>query len=198
MTKEKTLSVLSAIKTTYFYAYKDFTKQQFLQLCDIWYECLKPFSDEQVATAIKIALMEQSTPPVPSDIIKYIKRAIFFDKPSDVEFWSILMSAVEKIKTTYVQEEQWQLYRKALYELSDKTMCKEIYDKLPTEIQKTIDFSTFVFYASLDEKALSIERNRFLKAIPENREMVFQKEVSIGSNFLYLENKLKLGDGEND
>ena len=198
MTKEKTLSVLSAIKTTYFYAYKDFTKQQFLQLCDIWYECLKPFSDEQVATAIKIALMEQSTPPVPSDIIKYIKRAIFLDKPSDVECWSILMSAVEKIKKTYVKEEGCFMCLKALYELKDKTRCKEIYDKLPNEIQKTIDFSTFVFYASLDEKALSIERNRFLKAIPEKREMDFQKEVSVGRKFLYLEKQLKLGDGEND
>ena len=191
MTKQKVIEILTIIKSTYFYAFKDLTKEQFSQLCSVWYECLKCFSDEQVSDAIRMALMEHSTPPVPADIVKYAKQSLLLEQPTDTEFWNKLMTAVDKIKNTYVQEYKGSLWKKALFELNNKSKCEEIYEELPIEVKKTIDFQTFILYAGLDEKSLSIERNRFLKAIPEKREIIFNKKLTQQNNLL-MENKNQL------
>ena len=186
MTKAKVIEVLNTIKTTYYYAYKDFTKQQFLDLCTVWYECLKSFTDEQVSKAVQVALMEHSNPPVPADIVVCAKKLILLEQPTDNEYWNELMTAVEKIKTTFVQEYVGSPFRTPLYQLKDKRKCKDIYEQLSLEVKKTIDFQTFIMYAGLDEKALSIERNRFLKAIPEKREAVAKSRMITTNNLLLI------------
>lgn len=193
MTKSKAIEILNTIKTTYYYAYKDFTREQFLELCKIWYECLKPFTDEQVSKAVQIALMELSTPPVPADIVGYAKKAILLEQPTDNDYWNELMTAVDKIKNTFVQEYAGSPFRTPLYQLKDKSKSKEIYETLSLEVRKTVGFQTFIIYAGLDEKGLSVERNRFLKAIPEKREVIFSKKLTEQNNLLVEENKqLKL------
>ena len=189
MTKSKVIEVLNTIKTTYYYAYKDFSKQQFLELCKIWYECLKAFTDEQVGKAVQIALMEHSMPPVPADIVGYAKKAILLEKPTDDDYWNELMTAVEKIRNTFVQEYAGSPFRTPLYQLKDKSKSKEIYETLSLEVRKTVGFQTFIIYAGLDEKALSVERNRFLKAIPDKREAIFIRELTEQNNLLIEQNK---------
>ena len=115
MTKQKVIEILTLIKSTYFYAFKDLTKEQFSQLCTVWYECLNPFTDEQVSKAVQVALMEYSTPPVPADIVSCAKKAILLEQPTDNDYWNELMSAVEKIKTTFVQEYVGSPYRTPIY-----------------------------------------------------------------------------------
>lgn len=189
MTKQKVIEILTVIKSTYFYAFKDLTKEQFSQLCTVWYECLKPFTDEQVSKAVQIALMEHSTPPVPADIVGYAKKLILLEQPTDNDYWNELMTAVEKIKNTFEQEYNGCPFRTPIYQLKDKSKCKEIYETLSLEVRKTVGFQTFIMYAGLDEKGLSVERNRFLKAIPEKREVIFSKKLTAQNNLLVGNNK---------
>lgn len=189
MTKQKVIEILTVIKSTYFYAFKDLTKEQFSQLCTVWYECLKPFTDEQVSKAVQVALMEHSTPPVPADIVGYAKKLILLEQPTDNDYWNELMTAVEKIKSTFVQEYAGSPFRTPLYQLKDKSKSKEIYETLSLEVRKTVGFQTFIMYAGLDEKSLAIERNRFLKSIPEKREVIFNSKLTDKNNLLVQDNK---------
>lgn len=184
MTKNKVIDILNLIKTTYHYAYRDFTKEQFCDLCTVWYECLKSFTDEQVGKAVQIALMQKTTPPVPADIVENAKKAILLEKPTDTEYWNMLLVAVDKIKNTYVQEYPGSAYRTPLYQLKDKLKCANIYDELPIEVKKTIDFGTFLTYGGLDEKSIAIERNRFLKAIPEVKQALLEQQLTKGNTLL--------------
>lgn len=90
-------------------------------------------------------------------------------QPNYNELWNILVGAVNEIRTTFVQEYAGSCYGTPLYQLKDKSRCEPMYNKLPIEIRKIIDFGTFVLYGGLDEKAMTVERNRFLKAIHEKR-----------------------------
>lgn len=81
------------------------------------------------------------------------------------ELWSILVLAVNEIKTKLHQEYHGSPYRVPIYQLKDKSHCKPIYDKLPDKVKKAVDFGTFVLYGGLSEKELTTERNRFLRAL---------------------------------
>lgn len=183
MDKSKVVELITRIKAEYFFQLNGMSDEQVVLKAEHWYECLKDYSNEQVMDGFKIALMKKDGPPTIADLVSFIQKAERINQPSDNELWSLLLNGVNMIKTTFVQETPSSMYRKALYELKDKSRCKEVYDRLPVEIQKAIDFQTFVLYGGLDEKSLSIERNRFLKAIPEIRTAVLEKKM-VGSNNL--------------
>lgn len=184
MKKSELIQVLMTIHANYRYVFKDMSKEEYEAMRDTWWACFGGYPTERVLNAVKLALLKNTYPPTIADIYGYIQRAEQLEQPSDNELWNILLGAVNEIKTTYVQEYQGSLYRTPLYLLKNKSRCKPIYDKLPIEIKKTVDFGTFVLYGGLDEKAMAVERNRFLKAIPDKREAVAESRMIKTNNLL--------------
>jgi hypothetical protein len=162
------------------------SKDEYDLMRNSWWECLKDYPTESVLNAVKLALIKNTYPPTIADIVAYIRKAEQLNQPSDNEFWNILVEAVNEIKTRHVQEYKGSCYRTPIYLLKDKSLCRKIYDKLPIEVRKTVDFGTFVLYGGLDEKAMAVERNRFLKAIPEKREAVAESRMIRTNNILLI------------
>lgn len=189
MKRTELLQVLTLIKANYRYVFKDMSEGEYNLMRDSWWDCLKDYSLAQVLNAVKLALLKNSYPPTIADIVTYIRKIEQLNQPSDNEFWNILLEAVNEIRTTLVQEYEGSCYRTPIYELKDKSRCKPIYERLPIEVKKTIDFGTFVLYGGLDDKAMAVERNRFLKAIPEKREAVAESRMIKGNNLLLIGDK---------
>lgn len=185
MKRSELVQVLTLIKANYRYIFKDMSEGEYEAMRNSWWDCLKDYPTESVLNAVKLALLKNAYPPTIADIYGYIRKAEQLNQPSDNEYWNILVGAVNEIRTTLVQEYKGSCYRTPLYLLKDKSRCKPIYNRLPIEVRKTVDFGTFVLYGGLDEKAMAVERNRFLKAIPEKREAVAESRM-IGTNNLLL------------
>lgn len=192
MTKSEVVQLLMRIKAEFPYSFKTDTEEMLELRMQNWYECLKDYSNKQVMDGFKIALMKMDKPPTIADLVSFIQKAELLNQPSDNELWSMLVESVNKIKTTFVQEEPSSVYRKALYELKDKSRCKTVYEQLPIEVRKVIDFQTFILFAGIDEKSLSIERNRFLKAIPEVRQAVSEGKIVQSNKLLSVAKQLRL------
>lgn len=197
MKRSELVQVLALIKANYRYVYKDMSEDEYNLMRDTWWECLKDYPLGAVMNAIKLAVMKNAYPPTIADIVSYIRKAEMLNQPSDNELWNILVGAVEEIKTTLVQEYYGSCYRTPIYQLKDKSRCKPIYEKLPIEVKKVIDFGTFIMYGGLDEKAMSVERGRFLKSIPEKREAIDESRM-IKTNNLLLTGEKGNGRNEND
>lgn len=191
MDKSKVIELITRIKAEYFFQLNGMSDEQVALKVEHWYECLQGYSNEQVMDGFKIALMKSDMPPTIPDIVSYIRKAELLKQPSDNELWSMLVEAVNTIKTTLVQETPTSMWRTPIYQLKDKSRCNDVYRKLPIEVRKCVNFETFVLYAGLEEKSMSIERNRFLKAVPEVRQAVSEKKM-VGQNNLYLPKKGRL------
>ena len=183
MKRSELVQVLTLIKANYRYVFKDMSKEEYDLMRDSWWECLKEYQFGAVLNAVKLSLLKNQYPPSIAEIVAYIRRAEQLSQPSDNEMWNKLASAVHEIKNTYINEYSC-CYGTPLYQLKDKSRCKAIYEKLPIEVRKTIDFGTFILYGGLDEKAMSVERNRFLKAIPEIREAIDESRMISTNNLL--------------
>lgn len=189
MKRSELVQVLTLIKANYRYVFKDMSEGEYNAMRNSWWECLKDYPTESVLNAVKLSLMKNAYPPTIADIYGYIRKAELLKQPSDNEFWNILVGAVNEIKTTLVQEYKGSLYRIPICELKDKSLCEPIYERLPIEVKKTIDFGTFVMYGGLDDKAMAVERNRFLKVIPEKREAVAESRMITANNILLIGDK---------
>lgn len=189
MKRTELLQVLTLIKSNYRYIFKDMNEGEYNLMRDTWWDCLKDYQFVEVLNAVKLSVLKNPYPPTIADIVKYIQKIEQLNQPSDNEYWNILIGAVNEIKTTLVQEYKGSVYRTPLYQLKDKSRCKPIYEKLPIEVKKTIDFGTFVLYGGLDDKAMAVERNRFLKVIPEKREAVAESRMIKTNNLLLIGDK---------
>lgn len=185
MNRNEVSELLLHIKAEFPYSFSNESEQLFDLRVAHWCDCLASYSKEQVYDGLKLSFMKKDTPPTIADIIAYIRKAQLLKEPSDNELWSLLVEAVNEIKTTLVQETPMSMYRIPIYQLKDKSRCAEVFDKLPIAVRKCVDFETFILYAGLEEKSMSIERNRFLKAIPEVRQAVSEKKM-VGVNNLAL------------
>lgn len=177
MTKSETIKLIMRIKAMFPYAFTTDTEEMLSLRINDWYECLKGYSHDQVMDGFKLSLMKKDNPPTISDLVGFIQKAERLQQPSDNELWNMLLSAVKCIKTIAVQEYQGSCYRTPLYQLKDKSRCMQFYEQLPFPVKKTIDFDTFILFAGLDDKSLSIERNRFLKAIPDVRTAISERQM---------------------
>lgn len=185
MNKEEVVELLMHIKAEFPYSFTNEAKELFEMRVAHWCDCLSEYTSKQAYDGLKLSFMKKDTPPTISDIVSYIRKAELLNQPSDNELWSILLRAVNEIKTTLGQETPTSMYRTPIYLLKDKSCCALVYEKLPIEVRMCVDFETFILYAGLEEKSISIERNRFLKTIPEVRQAVSEKKM-VGINNLYL------------
>lgn len=185
MNKEEVVELLMHIKAEFPYSFTNETRELFEIRVVHWCDCLSEYTTKQAYDGLKLSFMKKDTPPTIADIVSYIRKSELLNQPSDNELWSMLVKSVNEIKTTLVQETPTSMYRVPIYQLKDKIRCNVVYSKLPIEVRKCIDFETFILYASLEEKSISIERNRFLKAIPEVRQAVSEKNMVVQNN-LYL------------
>lgn len=194
MNKEEVVELLMHIKAEFPYSFTNETKELFEMRVGHWCECLAEYTTRQAYDGLKLSFMKKDTPPALSDIISYIRKSELLKQPSDNELWSMLVKSVKEIQETLVQEKPTNMYRTPIYQLKDKSRCASVYDKLPIEVRKCVDFSTFVLYADFDEKAMSIERNRFLKAVPEVRQAVSENKMVQTNNLLIYKKQLRLSN----
>ena len=163
-TKKNIAVVIATIKGLYPYYAKDGNIEL---LAKTWLLLLQEYSDDIINKALLLCLKENEQPPTPAHIIKKIKG--FTAKPYPTEMWAVLVKNLNKVFD--LQDKMWYSNSQQRQELKDK--CREIYGNLPKEIQIYLgSYSEFIRMANTvdNETALSIEKTRFLKAIPEIQE----------------------------
>lgn len=175
MQKETVVRIITEIKANYRYTYRDMTKEEMRLMVERWFDCLKPFSDNDVESAFRVALCKFSMPPTIADIIGIISRQERLKQPTDAELWSQLMKAVKQTKYEIYFEKDIRTHY--AYQLKTKEV-RDIYASLDEMIRAYIDFDGFCEYGAWDEIQLQIERSRFLKALPEIREAFAEKKLA--------------------
>lgn len=169
MKKSTAVRLIVEIKANYRYTYRDMTEEEMRILSERWYECLLPYTDEQVERAFRAALCKCAYSPTIADIIGIIQRQC--GKNNDLALWQTLKRAVGEICQT-----AWDARRGfiAIWEMRGAS-AKSVYDRLPAEVRECVDFESFCDMGGMSEKELGFERARFLKALPEKREENFEK-----------------------
>lgn len=175
MTEQSVWRLIAEIKANYRYTYKGMTDEEMKLMATRWHDCLKVYTDEQVDSAFKTAICKLSTPPTVADIIGIISRQERLLEPRDMELWQKLVHAVrETCQTVWCGDKVG--YR-ALWENRGKGV-REIYDRLPIILQEYCDFDSFCDMGGMTDEELRYERSRFLKAIPEIREILRERRLS--------------------
>lgn len=175
MQKETVVRIITEIKANYRYTYRDMTKDEMRLMVERWYDCLKPFTDNDVESAFCVALCKFSVPPTIADIIGIISRQERLKQPSDTELWAQLVKAVNQTKYTIYVEGSIDTY--PAYRWKPKEV-RDLYARLDELIRAYIDFDGFCEYGGWDEKQMQIERSRFLKSLPEIREAFAERKLA--------------------
>lgn len=175
MQKETVVRIITEIKANFRYTYRDMSKDEMRLMVERWYDCLKPFSDNDVESAFRVALCKSSVPPTIADIIGIISRQERLKQPSDTELWAQLMKAVKKTRYTIYVPGSIDAY--PAYRWKPKEV-RDIYAGLDELIRAYIDFDGFCEYGGWDDTQLQIERSRFLKALPEIREAFAERKLA--------------------
>lgn len=179
MEKRTAVRLITEITLNYGYAFKDMTDEKLRLLVERWFDCLKDYTEEQVETAFKITLCSLSRPPTIADIIGHIRKQNRLTEKSDLELWTELIEAAEDIR--------YQKWHPSLgwicgYEAPGEKE-RAVYNKLSPAIRAYLDFNALCDIAGMDNEERKYERSRFLKAIPELREGLQERElIGIGTN----------------
>lgn len=198
MTEQSVWRVIAEIKANYRYTYKGMTDKEMKLMVARWQDCLKAYTDEQVECAFKTALCKLSVPPTIADIIGIISRQERLLEPRDMELWQTLVHAVkETCQAVWCGEKVG--YR-AMWE-NRGNGAKAVYKRLPIILQEYCDFDSFCDMGGMTDEELRYERARFLKAIPEIREILRERRLS-GAEANKLprieqQETLRIGAGEN-
>ena len=197
MTEQSVWRLIAEIKANYRYTYKGMTDAEMKLMAARWQDCLKAYTDEQVESAFKTAICKLSTPPTVADIIGIISRQERLLEPRDMELWQKLAHAVGELCQMVWNE---RLGYRSLWEVRGEG-AKEIYNRLPIALQEYIDFDSFCEMGGMTDEELRYERARFLKAIPEIREILRERRLAgIETNNLpriESQETLRIGAGEN-
>ncbi len=197
MTEQSVWRLIAEIKANYRYTYKGMTDEEMKLMAARWQDCLKAYTDEQVESAFKTAICKLSTPPTVADIIGIISRQERLLEPRDMELWQKLVHSIREICQNVWDDRRG--YR-ALWELHGAE-AKEVYKRLPIILQEYCDFDSFCDMGGMTDEELRYERARFLKAIPEIREILRERRWSgIETNSLpriESEKTLRIGTGKN-
>lgn len=179
MTKEIVFKMIQIIKKNYNYAYKDLTASDLEELVDFWYDCLKDYDKQIVATAFRQTIIECKMQPTLADIIEHIKELQNAGVGNDAELWNILDTARQKVATicglfdwdTYIRGE------KRIYPMQE---LENIYSELPVELQEWVGGKQGLKALSFikDETSLNVEKARFMKTIGQTK-----KNIQIKNEF---------------
>lgn len=181
-TKKNIAVVIATIKGLYPYYAKDSNIEL---LARTWLLLLKEYSDDIINKALLLCLRENEQPPTPAHIIKKIKS--FADKPYSTELWAQLLKSFDKVfkirdGMQYCSTEQKEQIRQK---------SKAVYDELPQALKVYVgSYAEFLRMAeALDtDTAISIEKTRFLKEIPQIQEQIEVKQLANSNVDLLPEN----------
>lgn len=178
-TKKNIAMMIATIKGIYPYYAKDSNIEL---LAKTWLLLLNDYDDNIINKALLLCLKENEQPPTPAHIIKKIKN--FEDKPYATELWANLLKSFDRVfrlrdGMQYCSESQRQ-------EINTKS--QEIYENLPQAAKIYVgSYSEFLRMSrSLDtDTAISIEKTRFLKEVPNIQEQIEVKLLAnSATNFL--------------
>lgn len=179
MQKNGVVRLVTAMKVNYRYTFRDMTKEEMTLMVETWYDMLSPYTDEEVQGAFRVALCKCKMPPTLADIIGILTRQEELKAPTDAEYWTELMNALEEIKEPVYDEE---FYQELPFYVKHKAETEKVYATLSEPVKRIVDFSTFLDYARESAEELRYERARFLKAIPDVRETLREKKIIAGNN----------------
>ena len=176
MQKQTAIRIITEIKANYRYTYKDMTAEEMNLVVSRWYDCLKAYTDDQVESAFRVALCKLSVPPTIADIIGIITRQESLLEPRDLELWQILSRAVSDSRVmVYVRDTGYM----RICENRGRS-AREIYNRLPLILKEYCDFDSFCDMGEMEQEELRFERSRFLKAIPDIREVLQERRLAGG------------------
>lgn len=152
MTKNETLQIMNILKIAYPTFYKNISKQEALDIVDLWSNMFEEDDVLLVIAAVKafIATDDKGYPPVIGVIKKKMRE---LSQPR-----------------TMSEMEAWQLVKKAAS--NSAYHAKEEFDKLPPTIQKIIgDYQTLKDWGLMDtEKFDTVLQSSFIKFFKINSE----------------------------
>ena len=137
MTKEIVFKMIQIIKKNYNYAYKDLTATDLEELVDFWYDCLKDYDKQIVATAFRQTIIECKMQPTLADIIEHIKELQNAGVGNDAELWNILDTARQKV-ATICGAFDWDTYLSSGKRIYPMQELENIYSELPVELQEWV------------------------------------------------------------
>lgn len=179
MTKEIVFKMIQIIKKNYNYAYKDLTASDLEELVDFWYDCLKDYDKQTVATAFRQTIIECKMQPTLADIIEHIKELQNAGVGNDAELWNILDTARQKV-ARICGAFDWDTYIRGEKRIYPMQELENIYSELPTELQEWVGGKQGLKSLSYinDETSLSVEKARFMKTIGQTK-----KNIQIKNEF---------------
>lgn len=175
--------LLAAIKTIYSYYAKETDVEKLVML---WEQTLNGFSDNEVKTATLKCLQICKTPPTPADVIDQIKAFKQSEQPTPESLWGRFLNTMrkvgdlsERLKYTFVEDNGITQGQNA------KNKIIQIWEQLPQELKSYIGSQGELIRMAreYDDTALTFEKTRFLKAIPNIREgYEYQQAIAICQN----------------
>lgn len=167
--KAKIIQMVGAIKTLYSYYAKDVNNEQLVQL---WTGLLKDYTDEEASYGLAEAMKVCTMPPTPADVIQHIEKRRDIARDTDVVVWGKLRQGLNECYrlTGYFGDGQPTSNGRTFSEIAHDKVTT-LWEELPLEAQRFIGSEQeFIRKSKLDDKALSIEENRFRKQFPTLRE----------------------------
>lgn len=157
MTKNETLQILNILKIAYPTFYKNISKQEALDIVDLWSSMFEEDDVLLVIAAVKafIATDDKGYPPVIGVIKKKMREISHPDTMSEMEAWQLVKKAAS----------------------NSAYHAKEEFDKLPPTIQKIIgDYQTLKDWGLMDmDKFDTVLQSNFMRSfkISSEREKEF-------------------------
>ena len=152
MTKNETLQILNILKIAYPTFYKNISKQEALDIVDLWSNMFEEDDVLLVIAAVKtfIATDDKGYPPVIGVIKKKMREISHPDTMSEIEAWQLVKKAAS----------------------NSAYHAKEEFDKLPPTIQKIIgDHNTLRDWGLMDmDKFDTVLQSNFIKFFKINSE----------------------------
>lgn len=169
--KAKIAQMLAGVKTLYPQYYNNGTDTQ--MLVNLWAKLLEDYTDEQVSVGLYAAMKVCKYPPTPAEVIEQIERMISALLPTPAQEWEALEEALERV---YKHSDKIGCYvslngTETLDDIA-RANIQTIYDKLDPATQEYVGSTKGLMAMAdrtRDSKELSIERNRYLKALPDMR-----------------------------
>lgn len=189
-TKKNMAVVIGTIKNIYPYYAKDTNVEA---LVKTWLLLLQEYEDKQINRALVLCLKECTVPPTPADIIKKIED--MQQNNHITVLWGIYT------KVLYQVADLQDLFRYTLTESNGKSQgqnakdkAMNIYNALPDVLKTYVgSFGELLRLSrTVDDTALTYEKNRFLKLMPEICEQQSAKDfLTARTNAELLENSKK-------
>lgn len=94
MKKEDMKDILFVIQNAYPRFYVNQTKEQLLQVLDLWTEMFEDYTAKEVAIAVKQVIKTSEFPPTIATITNEINKLKYINNDNEVEYWHEISSAV--------------------------------------------------------------------------------------------------------